>query len=107
MAVLIGCIKFLFDFLDTNIFIHNFLDLFESTLELFNNPESSEKFSTQYKTSFPDPGFGRPSQLKRPNNLRVNACEYPFFIKCVGYFQSGLKSFSCYVKVRYATKVIE
>jgi hypothetical protein len=28
-------------------------------------------------------------------------------IICVGYFQNGLKPFSCYVKVSYATKVIE
>jgi hypothetical protein len=26
---------------------------------------------------------------------------------CIGYFQSGLKPFSCSVKISYATKVIE
>jgi hypothetical protein len=28
-------------------------------------------------------------------------------IYCVGYSQNGLKPFLCYVKLRYATKVIE
>ncbi len=35
-----------------------------------------------------------------PNPIKI-------IINCVGYFQNGLKPFSCYVKVSYAIKVID
>lgn len=60
-------------------FLSEFLDLFESTLSLNNKSEPSVPNSTQYKEAFPKkPVFGRPSQLKRPPNLRVDACKYKF-----------------------------
>jgi hypothetical protein len=38
--------------------------------------------------------------IARPSTLSYSR-------NCVGYFQKELKPFSCYVKISYATKVIE
>jgi hypothetical protein len=40
-------------------------------------------------------------------NLCVNFHCWRDDLICIGYFQNGLKPFSCYVKISYDTKVIE
>jgi hypothetical protein len=62
--------------------------------------------------------IGIPKVFRRiPKNSSTNICgaprnpdSYPpntLAIRGVGYFQKELKPFSCYVKISYASKVIE